>query len=440
MMIDAVTSTLASYFLYLKALVKSSGVFRQAPNQMPTGEKHLLLITWAFPPVVSGGVYRPLSFVRAAAMNGWNVTVICGPGPAKTDAAGQYLAQQIPTNVSIYRITLPKRRPSHNWFPRVDGGLLNALSIANIALPATRGKTVVIASGPPFCSFVGGWFLSRRLGAPLVLDYRDEWTQCPFEFVTATGHDRTWEKRCLRAAATVLVTTQSFTHQIEESFPFVPEEKIKLIPNGYEPSDFATDEVDSVPSSKAQDSLLTISYLGYLAEHIDPDEFINTFEQALELEPSLQARLRLRFVGKRNPIVEDKFRASRMAELIQFADQVSKQDAARIMRESSAVLLFNPPRLSRYLPGKLFDYVASGASLLVYGSGGEVQKAITRSSTGEVVTAGDPQALAQALVRLLATEDASHNPDRQKWLHAHERGRIAETMLAHLETILDQKG
>lgn len=433
-MIETVAATVFSYLQYLKALTMSFVPRRAGLVSSTSNEKHLILVTWAFPPVVSGGVYRPLSFVRTAALNGWKVSVICGPGPADADAAGAYLEQQIPQSVSIHRIARPKLQPSYNWFPRIDGGLLNALSIADC--PVTRHNgTVIVASGPPFSSFVGAWFLSRKLGAPLVLDYRDEWTQCPFEFVTASDHDVFWERRCLRAAASVLVTTRSFGRQIESAFPFVSQEKIRLVPNGYEPSDFILSKSPASDASVTADGSVTIAYLGYLAEHVDPDEFIRTLEQALALEPRLGSELRIRFIGKRNPTVERKFLASTAAGMIQFADQVSKQNAAQIMCESRAVLLFNPPRLARYLPGKLFDYIASGAEMLVYGRGGEIEDAVIQSSTGRVVAAGDPVALAQALVRLVQDTPSSGGSDRREWLRTHERGRVADALLEHLEGI-----
>lgn len=434
--ISAAASTVAAYSLYLKVLLGRAKPAQVGAKGDANPDRHLILVVWAFPPVVSGGVYRPLSFVQAAVESGWKVTVICGPAPVESDAAGLYLAGRIPESVAVHRISPPKLRPSHNWFPRIDGGFLNALAIADASVQHVGRNTVVLASGPPFSTFVGGLFLSKRLGAPLVLDYRDEWTQCPFDFVTTTGQDDAWESRCLHAASSILVTTRSFVRQIKQAFPFVQDTKLKLIPNGYDPADFV--EVSSEGGhGERDDERITIAYLGYLAEHIDPEDFIATFEQTLVLMPELRSRLCLRFVGRRDPIVEAKFRESGLTDLIEFVDQVSKQEAARMMTECDAVLLFNPPRLSRYLPGKLFDYVASGATTLVYGSGGEIQDAVEKSSTGEIVVAGDPRSLGAALKRLSNARPNKVGTERLAWLHAHERRQLANQMLEHLEGVLE---
>src|SRR5690606_33567275 len=106
----------------------------------------------------------------------------------------------------------------------------------------TRPK-VVIATGPPFHSFVAGVLLSRMWRVPLVLDYRDEWTECPFPFVQLGNADHFWERRVNAHADRIVLVTQSQLEHHARAFPNAfanaSRERMVVIPNGWEPAEHA---------------------------------------------------------------------------------------------------------------------------------------------------------------------------------------------------------
>lgn len=430
-MFSTIASTTVAYLLFAATTIRSFA-FRKKYKR--NGPRHLILIAWSFPPAVTGGVYRPLSFVRKAVERGWQVTVICGPSASPPDDAGLYLEKRIPKEVEIIR-TLPSRlQPSHNWFPRIDGGFLNSLNIARTSI-VTKGPCLVLASGPPFSSFVGGRLLARRLRAPLVLDYRDEWTLCPFDFINLGNSDKFWEKSCLAFATAILVTTKSFADELLENFSLISKEKLLLVKNGYEPEYFGGQKTVSPRSSG---NPFTICYFGYLAEHINPAGFVANLENTLSEHPELRGTFRLRFVGKRSKEAEDFFMSCTFFESVELVDQVGKDEAGKLMLESDALILFNPPNLARYLPGKLFDYIASGSKLFVYGAGGEVGRAIAESETGEVIPENNPAEMAKCIQKLQKMSNTTSEDARKSWLTLHERDRIAANLFDELDLIVNK--
>ena len=160
-------------------------------------DRRLIILTWEFPPQVTGGVYRPLSFARHAAASGWQVEVVCGPAASPPSEAGRYLTSLLPSSVSVTRVAADQG--PHPWpLPKIDGGIINALSLYEAAARIDPGEAgVILASGPPFANFVAGYWLARRTGWRLVLDYRDEWTETPFRFVHKDGPIRKCQTLCL---------------------------------------------------------------------------------------------------------------------------------------------------------------------------------------------------------------------------------------------------
>lgn len=397
--------------------------------------KHLLILAWLFPPMITGGVYRPLSFARYAAERGWRVTVFAGPLPNVTTAPGEYLRNQLPESVNVQRVSPLKLSLSYRFFPQLDGGFDNVIATLETALACKAlAPSIVLASGPPFHNFVAAWHLSRYFKAPLVLDYRDEWTQCPFDFVRSGHYDGTWEQRCLEEARSVIVTTNSFADQAAKAFPSVGSNKFTLIPNGFDPADIPTFH-PTPPLRMDNKPIIEISFLGYLGDHTPPDSFIATLQKAVELRPDLERRVRIRFIGNIAPAIRERLLAYSYRGLILLTDQVPKPDALRIMQETDALLILNPLPLHRYIPGKLFDYVASGSPILVYGEGGEAANIVRELDAGQIVPEGDPHALTAALDRLANTPDNPSPEIRAAWLASHHRKVLADRLLDHLETL-----
>jgi glycosyltransferase involved in cell wall biosynthesis len=398
------------------------------------GTPHLLLLAWLFPPKVSGGVYRPLSFAKYAHARGWKVTVVAAPLDKQSTAAGEYLLGQLPDAVRVVRVQDSAAVVSHKAFPRIDGGFLNVLDTFDTVRAAlAEAPTVVLSSGPPFHNFPAGWMLSRYFRCPLVLDYRDEWTNCPFPFIKLGNVDTAWERRCLRDADAVVMTTRSFIDHALARFPELSAERTHCIMNGWEPADLPV--LPHGPAAAIGQRNNELVYLGYLGEHAPVDGFLQTLDAARALVAPEAQDFLLRFVGSRSASATQSLRANAGTFTLRVDDQVPKPEALRIMREARAVLLINEPDLSRYIPGKLFDYIASRTPVLVYGDGGEVGRIVRETGAGFVVPSGDTRQLAAALSSLAAGQLRPDPATIDRWLAMHTREQSAMNLIELLGRI-----
>lgn len=427
--------------------------------QRPARQRRLLVLAWFFPPAINSGVFRPLSFVTHGARIGWDITLVSGRGPANPTAPGLELLRRVPEGVRVDRITprqgardaqwpdAPRRvQTSYRWTPHVDGGFINALDLAAASRDRLQDAppSVVLATGPPFHGFIAAMLLARRFRARLVLDYRDEWTCCPFDFVDYTiGIDDVWERRCLDAADLVLMTTRSQIKHSQATFPGIDAAKYRLVPNGWEPSDFERGPSDQQndPEVVADPDTVTLSYIGDLGAHCLPGSFLTTLGAVLERRPDLKSRLRLQFVGTMSaPDARDQIEQFPDRDMISIVGHVPKPVANQLMRKSAGLLLLNEPRMERYLPGKIYDYLAADPPILVYGAGGEISSLVEQLDAGTVVALGDVDGLERALTKLMdpqlrGNQDREH---REEWLSRHTRAAMAQRVFTELDALLGE--
>lgn len=389
--------------------------------------RHLALFAWALPPNSNAGVHRPLSFLRHGARLGWRFSTFQGMTPANQSQHGDELLARLPEGLRRVVVPAPERPASWRLFPKVDGGFAGAVRAASSAIAQMQEDppAIVLASGPPFSMFLAARWVAAHFAAPLVLDYRDEWTECPFDFVNAGPDDRRYEEACLKDARAVIFTTQSHREHQLRVFPGLARERTHLLPNGWEPEDFVAP--DSPEAEAQRMGPIRLAHVGTLSGHTSPRHFVDALDAALQAEPAWRHKLTIEFVGRRSPAEHAELMRCRHADIISTVDHVSKAEAVRRMQQADALLLLAAPELQRYLPGKLFDYVAARRPVLVCGWPGESSTAlIDQLGMGVLCQPDQPGAMLAALDALQERRLAAPDPKLEPWLHEHRRDVIAQ--------------
>ena len=413
-------------------------VARQRVLPMSATALHrLALMTWAMPPSTNAGVYRPLSFVRYAPSDRWAVSAVHADGPQTSSKAGLELDAQWPAEVTRIRIKPSERKPSWRLFPQVDGGFATALELAKGAIGGLRANPpeVVLASGPPFCMFIAGAMVADHFGAKLVLDYRDEWSECPFDFVSHGRDDRQWERACLKRADAVIFTTESHRlHQIA-TFPVLKPANTHLIPNGWDSFIGARQTVPS-DNQEPDGATLVISHIGNVATHTPPDGLLSLVGRLVENYPVWRSRLRLSFVGGRSQAAQVKLDAFPYQDMLELVDHIPKSEADRRMREADILLLIAVEQLERYIPGKLFEYVAARRPILLAGHPGEASRIIERLGVGSLVNPLDTAENFAGALQALADLRRSMPSSVSGWLAEHRRSHLASQLYGVLDGLI----
>lgn len=398
--------------------------------------RRLALFAWSLPPSTNTGVHRPLSFLRYGPGLGWQIDAFCSDPPPNQREHGEHLLKLIPEGSRIHVVPEPERTPSYRLFPRVDGGFRLAIAYARAAIRTMRDAppTVVMASGPPFFSFVAALFTARYFRVPVVLDYRDEWTECPADFVDKSGNDLWWERRCLRHASQVVYATSGLMQHALKTFPELRPQTTHHIANGWEPENFTGAAAAADSAFPAEGELIRIAHVGILVQHTPPEPLLASLKELVAQSPDWRTRLRFRLIGRRSTAADAAIRAFPHQEMLEIIDHVSKSDATAYMQESDVLLVISMPDLARAMPSKLIEYLAARKPILVFGSEGDPAELVERLQVGVLCKSGSGAELARALERLTRVSYQQRKLEVDAWLSTHQRKALA----ARLFDLLDK--
>jgi glycosyltransferase involved in cell wall biosynthesis len=264
----------------------------------------VLLIAYRFPPQSGVGALRPAKLARVWLKRGIPLMVLAGPAESQRfqdpalggflppgtktlapDLSPFYWIEQLRRQASRYRATRFLNRPlaalqRGTYLLSVpderSGWLLPAFLEGTRAIRRFR-PTAIIASGPPWSSFVVGALLSRSSGAPLVLDYRDPWT-ATYINEPAAGLARSinprFENWVLNEAAGVVAAQRAVLSHLRSSFPGL-RTRYFWVPNGYDPGDFKEG------ISPRQD-IFRLSYMGSFFSRRSPKALVEALEELLQ--------------------------------------------------------------------------------------------------------------------------------------------------------------
>lgn len=446
-MIGTLRDTSIGYRRWISAELRSR--FLRSRRRRAEAGRSALLLAHCLPPATTGGVYRPLSWMTYGSRRQWRFCAVSSAEPQRSPA-GEHLLRSVPQTASMIRYRPASEQPAWRFFPRVDGGFMNALAMFEAARNscAASPPAVVVATGPSFYVFIAGLFAARHWRAPLVLDYRDEWTECPFGFVVLGNMDRYWETRCLSHADRVVFTTRSQREHQLATFDCLAAEKCLVIPNGWEPADWSTQTptrstVQRPPPAASGDEVspIRIAYVGTLSDHASPDGFLADIGALIDADQSLRARLELAFVGRCTGSTQEALARAVARCKLRVVGEVSRPQANEAMRAASILLLIARKELERYLPGKLYEYVASGRPILVYGCEGEASRLVRDTDSGIYVREGDVEGLRHAILELAARPARGDLAEaHRRWLEQHTRGALADRLFDVLETLVQRGG
>jgi glycosyltransferase involved in cell wall biosynthesis len=169
-----------------------------------------------------------------------------------------------------------------------------------------------------------------------------------------------------------------------------------------------------------------------LGNYADPAVFLTTLGRVLSQRTDLRSRVRVRFVGKKRPQTRRRLRDFPFDGIVHDIDHVPPSVATRLMRESDAVLLFHSADFERYIPGKLYEYAASGTPILLFDDCGESTRIVQGLGLGQSLSSNDATGLESALDSLVAARtrprhsaDSASATALASWLTEHTRQSLA---------------
>jgi glycosyltransferase involved in cell wall biosynthesis len=434
--------------------------------------QRILWVAYAFPPVGGGGVQRVTKLLKYLPRYGWAASVLTASNPS-LPLADISLGDDIPADTIVRRARTFEpsyKTKSHLAAPMPDGLLAESQYLltralryaANVALQpdaqvlwaplaiktgfellASTSHAGILATGPPFSSFLVGAALSRHSGLPLILDYRDEW-DLSNRYWENKSHgritvrfQRLLETFLLRSAAAVVATTDASARVLQNSITAAGSMvRAQCIANGFDPDDFLSRPATTV------DDTYRLTYVGTLWNVTSVEPLVQAVTLLAERSPNLSRRLELTVVGRCTPQQQALLRRLNglPCRLIQHPYQVHTA-ALPFLTQATALclLLADLPGVDRIVPAKLFEYLASRKPIVAIAPRGEVWRILRRHPGATLLEPRDVVGIASRLASHIqdtdTTAQAPTAPDEFVDLFSIERRAIDMAALFRVTTM-----
>ena len=282
----------------------------------------------------------------------------------------------------------------------------------------------VLVTVPPFSALVVGTALKREFPSlALVSDFRDEWLTFylrDFEFQDSDYTRRraeTIERETVESSDLVVAVNQSSRDVIRQRYPLQPDSKFMVVPNGYDPEAFA----GFVPRVQ-QSARMVVTHVGTVYKTASPHYYLDAVDA---LPEDIRNHIETRFVGRVSEselgCLQDR---KSQVTLLGFLPQA---EAVKYMEDTDYLLLTMTNDIS--VPGKLFEYMATGKPILaVAAPGSEVDQILQATATGITASPNDSNAIRRMLIRAFeAWRDHGKLIDREgEPVQRYERPRLAK--------------
>jgi glycosyltransferase involved in cell wall biosynthesis len=231
------------------------------------------------------------------------------------------------------------------------------------AIIREHGIKTIITTGPPASVHLIGRALRRRLGVRWIADFRDPWTDIFYYPLLlhsrwSDRRNKQLERSVLLEADQLVTVSEGFRDLLLAHVPERPAAATSIIPNGYDPRDFAGSV--TLPAAEG----FTIGYTGTMSDQYAPTSFFLALAAVIGQCPAANIRLEVPLVAL-GMVPHDRVTAyQRRADLLLLV----------VPDESGARGIF---------PAKVFEYLAAGPPILSLGvATAEVGRVVTTAGRG----------------------------------------------------------
>jgi glycosyltransferase involved in cell wall biosynthesis len=407
----------------------------------------ILFLTENFPPETNAAATRVFERACYWIAMGHDVTVLtCAPnfphGRLFPGYTNRWRRVEAMSGIRVVRVKTFIAANEGVVFRTLD--FLSFMLSAFVAGLFERRPHVIAATSPQFFAAVGGWALAAWRRVPFVFELGDLW---PASIVAVgavkqgmlMGAMEKLELFLYRRARAVVALTQSFKDNLVGRG--IADGKIAVVRNGVDLPRYAPMPRDT--ASAAEWGLEGRFTVGYVGTH----GMAHALEGVLDAAERLKGCDRLRFVfaggGAARESLMAEARRRELGNVVFIPPQPKSRmpsiwslcDVALIHLKDSAVF-------AGVIPSKIFEAMAMGLPLLIAAPAGEASRIVENEGAGIAVPAENPQALADAVQRLMDDDalrrrlgEASHAAAPR-----YSREFQARAMIAVLEAVVAGEG
>ncbi len=361
-----------------------------------------LVYSFYFPPHGGPGAIRPLKMLKYASELGLEGTIISA-GEDDYNVRDESLILEIPDSFEVLRT--PSRMDPLRFIRKRKPGAIHAPISDYFFLPdnkrwwirpahkmgvmAVPDADFVWATCPPYSAAMAAKRAAEELNLPLILDFRDSWTENPIRPRLPFPHriyNRRIAKKTVRNAKLITGVYEAICDEMRR---FAPDARVEYIPNGYAPDDF-----EGLDFSVENDEL-TLFYLGTIFSDIRYP--LPVLEALAEVHG-----VQLRVVGRYPQKLTDDIERLGLTDRVELMGYLQHRDALQAGASSDVSLLYIDSR-----PGggglttcKVYEYIGLGNPILACLPEGEAMNLLCEIPNAVLVPSEDIEETKKAVVNL----------------------------------------
>jgi glycosyltransferase involved in cell wall biosynthesis len=281
---------------------------------------------------------------------------------------------------------------------------------------------VVIATSPPHSALMAGARIARRLGWPLILDYRDPWSAYDWP-----SWHRSWfaqwlasrmEARLVRRSAARVLNTPSMGEWFQESFPWAPAARNFVVPNGF----------DAIPagSTPPAEGPLEIVHAGQIYGSRSLVPLLHAVERLSSRHP--ERPIHLTTYGAMPTAEWERIRDAGLERFIEERPRIPFAALFPALQRAHVLLAVVSEHMPYSTPYKVYDYMAAGRPILgLAADDAALHELLADSGAGACVEPTDIDGIGRALETMLFGEATLVNAriDRFRWTNLAQQYRTA---------------
>lgn len=410
---------------------------------------------------------RWLKFVKYLNRNGWEPIVFTPENPSFT-IQDKSLDKDVPSSVEVIRFPIWEPYQLFFWLQKIFGKKnvnqtdfvttgkksffqkVSSWIRGNFFIPDARIFWVkpstkiladlitannidkIITTGPPHSIHLIGLNLKKRNPSiHWIADFRDPWSEWDLlDTLSLTGWARA--KHCaleyeVLTKADRVVTIAPFH---VKRLVALSRRNIDLITNGFDEEDF--DQI-----TQSENEKFTIRHIGIVDELRDPRPVMKAIRFLCQQQPDLTGNIKVEFIGN----VNSNFRAfitadPVLSQFVNFVGPVPHTDLLRIYGQTDLQLLVlaHTAIAPGNLPGKFFEYLASGNPILTIGPiDGDAAQVIRETNSGVIHERTDEQGLMDSLMKFYQDwKEGTSTVNRN--VSQYQRAVLTEKLMTILES------
>ncbi|WP_040278539.1 glycosyltransferase family 4 protein [Psychroserpens damuponensis] len=375
-------------------------------------KKQTLIITYYWPPAGGPGVQRWLKFVKYLPEFGIEPIVYCPENPSYP-IVDESLLNEVSSEIKILKQPISEPYRFANLLSKKDSKQISSGVIpkkkkqsvvqrlllyvrGNFFIPDARKGWVkpsvqflakyiqennietIITTGPPHSLHLIGLQLKAQLGVKWIADFRDPWTTIGYHKAlklspSSAEKHKTLEAQALQTADEIIVTSEN----TKKEFLSKTKQPVTVITNGYDAHKIERPE---------KDKKFTLAHIGSLLSERNPKQLWASIKELIDENENFRSEFELKLIGVVSEDVLHTLKAFGLESHINSVGYVTHKDAIKAQMASRVLLMveIDSDDTKVIIPGKLFEYMASGTPIIAVGpTDSDVETILKSTNTGQ---------------------------------------------------------